>query len=129
MATNNDAESCGSGFQIQRMKVVKDVDGGAGGFDNGNGGQDVGPAGGVDIAADSNDRGDLAESVENFGTADVAGVDDEIGAAQGVESGIAKQAVSIGDQGDILRKWRHGVRVPRKAGFVCLLPWYHCTRK
>lgn len=54
----------------------------------------------VNIAADGGHRGEGCELIENFRGADVAGVNDVLGSAQGFERFGTKQAVRVGNNAD-----------------------------
>ena len=80
---------------------MQQVDGCARGGDHFRAGQDVRPRLGIHVATNGDYRGDVAERVEDFGIANVASVEDQIGAAEGVERFAAEKAVRIGDQAKV----------------------------
>lgn len=61
---------------------------------------DLQPFAVVHISADERDRGDFTQRVEDVIPADVAGVDDRLGAAERLESFRPDQAVRVGDDAD-----------------------------
>ncbi len=92
--------ACGLGLEVEAGEIVEQVDGCAFGFDEVGFGQGAGPGLGVDVAADCGDRGNLFEGGEDFGGADVAGVEDAVGAREGGEGFGAEQAVGVGDEAE-----------------------------
>ena len=100
MAGDHDFEACGLGLQVELRQIVQDVNGKAADLDNFSFRQFARPGVVVDVAADHGDGGDGCEGVENFGRADVSGVNDVLRALQSREGFGAKQAVSVGDDAD-----------------------------
>ena len=96
VSRDDHAVATGGGIDREIAEVVQDVDA----IDLGGLGQRGGPRVGVDVAAHSGDGRDGAKRVENFGAADVARMDDEVGAFECGERARTKQAVSIGDYAD-----------------------------
>jgi hypothetical protein len=79
---------------------VQNIDGNAGDLDDFRFGELASPHVLVDVSADRGDGGDGGKLVENFGSADIAGMNDVLRALQGSERFGAKQAVRIGNDAD-----------------------------
>jgi len=94
------AKSGRRGIKVDLIHVVYDVENRSFEFDHFGFGQRRGPGSGIDIAANRGDGRDGAKRVEDVGRADVAGMDDVSGAAQGIERLGAQETMCIGDQAD-----------------------------
>jgi hypothetical protein len=82
VAVYHHAESGGFGLQVELAEIVQHVDRNAAGFDNFGFGQSARPGRGVNVAANRGYGRDLRERFQNFGSADIAGVEDAVGSAQ-----------------------------------------------
>lgn len=100
MAGDHDTEACRFRLQVELRQTVQDVDGEAAYFHNFSLGQFARPGVVIDVASDGGYRGDGGELSENFGRADVSGVNDVVRALQSCEGFGAKQSVSVGDDAD-----------------------------
>lgn len=89
--------------------LVNDVEDAAMYGDDGGERQATCPAIGIVVAAHRSDRRQSAQAIEHAGIADVAGVNDVVGAAQQRHGFRAQQSVSIGDEADAagLARARH----------------------
>ncbi len=95
MTADHDVESRGGGVNIQLIEAVENVDAGGTGIDNSSCGQTGGPGVEVDVAAHRGHGRETAKGLEDLWFADVACVDDEIGAAQGFHGFGAKKSVGV----------------------------------
>lgn len=100
VAVDHHVESSGFGLQIKLREIVEHIDGNSGDLENFGCGEIARPHVLVDVAADRGDGGDGGKFVENFGIADIAGMNDVFRALQGSERFGAKQAVRVGDDAD-----------------------------
>jgi hypothetical protein len=100
VAGDHDVESGGFGLEIEAREIVQDIDGNAGELDDFGFGEFAGPCLLVDVASDRGDGGDGGEFVENFGIADVTGMNDVLRALERSQSFGAQQAVGVGDYTD-----------------------------
>jgi hypothetical protein len=81
-------------------EIVEHIDGNSGDLENFGCGEIARPHVLVDVAADRGDGGDGGKFVENFGIADIAGMNDVLRALEGSQRFGAKQAVRVGDDAD-----------------------------
>jgi hypothetical protein len=100
VAGDYDAESCSLRLQIQLREIVQDVNRDAGGLQHFGFWQPVRPGGFVDVAANRRHGREFRELFENFGRANVAGVNDLFGSAQSRDCLGTKQAVRVGNDAD-----------------------------
>jgi hypothetical protein len=100
VAADDGSEAGGRGVEVELVDVVKDVEDGVLDFDDLGFRQALCPGVSVDIAADCGDRGDGCERLENVWSADVARMNDAVGAAESFKSFGSQKAVSVGDQTD-----------------------------
>jgi len=91
------AESRAFRLQIELPQIMQHIDRNVAGFNDLSFGQRARPGVGVDVAADGSYRRDLRECFEDFGCADVAGVEDAVGTAQGFDGFGTQEAVGVGD--------------------------------
>ena len=82
VAVDHRAKPCGFRFQIESAEIMQHVDRHTAGFNDFGFRQSTRPRFGIDVAADRGYRRDLRERFENFGSADVAGVEDALGSAE-----------------------------------------------
>ena len=87
-------------LQIQFVQIVKHIDRDAADFEHIRGGDLPGPGFAIHISADRGNWRNLSQLFQDGGIADVAGMNDVVGAAQSGESLRTKQAVGIGDDAD-----------------------------
>lgn len=97
MARDHDLDSGCLWFQIELREIVQHEDGNAGDLDEFGFGQFAGPRRLVDIAADGGNGRDGRELIEDFGSANVSGVNDALRSAQRLQCLRPKQAVSVRD--------------------------------
>ncbi len=100
VATNNDGESGGFGFEVQLRQIVQHIDGNATQFKHFGFRQLVRPRSFVDVAAHGYKRGDGGEFFKDLGRAYIPGMNDVFGSALGFEGLRTQQAVRIGDDAD-----------------------------
>ena len=100
VAGDDHVESSGLGLQIELREIVDNIDGNVGELDDFGCGEFAGPCLLVDVASDRGDGGDGGEFVENFGIADVTGMNDVLRALERSQSFGAEQAVGVGDYAD-----------------------------
>jgi len=100
VAGDHHLESSGFGFQIELSEIVEDVDRDASDFENFRLGELARPRIFVDVAANSSDRRDGRERLQDSRIADVSGMNDVLGTSQGFYCFEAKQAVRVGDDAD-----------------------------
>ena len=93
-------ESGGLRFEVEVLEVVKHIKTKASGLDDGGKRQFLRPGLRVHIAAYGKHGRDEFELRENFGSAHVSRVDDELHTEQGALCFRAEQAVSIGNDTD-----------------------------
>ena len=97
VAVHDHAESGGFWLQVELAKIMQDIDGHAAGFDDFGLRQSARPRSSVDVTADRGYWGNPRERFEDFGRADIAGVDDAVGPSQSVDGFGPQQAVGVGD--------------------------------
>ena len=97
VAGDEHVNSAGYGIQLEFIDIVEDVDRDAARFKDLGFRQLARPRRFVDVPAYCRDGSNRRESWEDFGRADIAGVDDVLRSAQGFDGFGAKQAVGIGD--------------------------------
>ena len=100
VAVDNRAESSGFGLQVELREIVEEVDGDAADFYEFGRGQFTGPGFDIHVAADGGDGSNAAERVEDFASANVARVEDVVGAAKSFDGFGAEQAVGIGNNAE-----------------------------
>jgi hypothetical protein len=100
MAGDHHAESSGFGFEVERRKIVQHVDGNAVYFEHFRLRQLARPGTGIDVATHGGDWCNCGKSLQNFGCADIARVNDAIRPAKRFNRFGPKQAVSVGDDAD-----------------------------
>ena len=89
------AESRGFRRQVELGAIMQDIDGHTTGFDDLGFRQSARPRGGVDVTANRGYGGNLRERFEDFGSADVAGVENAIGYAQSFDGRGPQQAMGV----------------------------------
>jgi hypothetical protein len=97
VAVDHHAESGGFRLQVELAEVMHHIDRHAAGFDDFGFRQTARPRGGVDVTADCGYGGNPRERFEDFGRADIAGVEDTVGPAQSFDGFGPQQAVGVGD--------------------------------
>jgi hypothetical protein len=97
MAVNHHAKSSCLGFQIDSSEVVQHINRHARDFDYFRRRQSRHPGASIDIPANRGYRRDVRELFENSRIAHIAGVEDAVGSAQGLDGLGTQQAVSVGD--------------------------------
>jgi len=97
VAVYDHAESGGFRLQVEAAEIMQDIDGYVSGLNDFGFGQGVRPGLRVDVAADCGYGRDLCERFEDFGSANVAGMEDAVGSAQGFDGLGPQQAVGVGD--------------------------------
>jgi hypothetical protein len=102
-------EPCRVGIDIKGGDVVKDVDEGFADLKDGRFGEHPGPVAAIDVAADGRDRGDARQVLQDRGITDVAGVNDEVAAAQRLDGFGAKKPMGVRDQANTKRRDRRGL--------------------
>ena len=100
VAVHHHAESGGSQLQVESAEIMQHIDGHAAGFDDFGFRQSARPGVGVDVTADRGDGRDFDKRFEDFASANVAGVEDAVGSAQGLDRLEPQQAVGVGDYAD-----------------------------
>lgn len=93
-------EACGGWVEVELLDVVEQVEVMVGERDDFGCRQEGTGATCIDVAADGGDWGDFGEGAEDFRVADVAEVEDVIGAGEEREQFGAKKAVGVADDGD-----------------------------
>ena len=88
-------EAGGHGVEVERGPVVQHVKLQAARLDHVGDRQRRGPDRGVDVATHRQGRSDLAQAIEDLARADIAGVQDQIRALQGVEGLSPQQPVRV----------------------------------
>src|ERR1035437_8073381 len=100
VAVYHHAESGGSQLQVELAEIVHDIDGHAAGCDDVGLRQSARPDVGVDVTADRGYGRDLRKRFEDFGSANVACVEDAFGSAQSLDRLGPQQAVGVGDNAE-----------------------------
>jgi len=107
VAVYDHAESGGFWLQVELAEIMQDIDGQATGFDDFGCRQSARPRGGIDVAVDRGYGRDLRQRFEDSRSADVAGVEDLVGSAQGFDGRGPQQAVGVGDYAEGYWKLSH----------------------
>ena len=97
VAGNDHGESRGFGLQIELRQVVQHVDRNSSYFEHVSFWQPARPGAFVDIATHHPQRGDAGKFVKNFRGANIPGMNDGVGAAQGCDGFRTQQAMRVGD--------------------------------
>jgi hypothetical protein len=108
VTADNDVEAGGFRVEVELFKIVQDVDRDILKFDDCGERKGRGPGFGVHVAANGEDGCDGFELVEDGGVADVACVNDSLGAFERGERFGAEQTVGIGDDAEEKRFHLHG---------------------
>jgi hypothetical protein len=122
MARDDRAEAAGDWIDVEGTEVVQNVQGRAADSGHVGLGQRVRPRATIDVAANNNEWSQPAERWKDLGIADVAGMDDEIDAAEGGDGFRPEPSVRIGDDTDaewhrfeaVLSVWNTRLRVVRR---------------
>lgn len=102
--TENHGSEIGRGrIEVQFIQVVQDIEMEALDLDDLGLGEDNGPCIAVDVAAHGTHRGNTPQRLDHVGGTDITGVQNEVGALQGIERLRSDQAVSVGDYADPLQ--------------------------
>src|SRR5208282_5175150 len=86
VAVHHHAESASSQLQVELAEIMQHIDGNTAGFDDFGFRQSARPDVSVDVTADRGYGRDLRKRFEDFGGANVAGVEDAAGSAKGLDS-------------------------------------------
>src|ERR1700687_2482919 len=97
VAIDEHAESGGFRLQVELAAIMHHIDGDAAKFKDFSFRQCARPRSSVDLTADRDYGGNLRERFEDFGGADIAGVEDAVGSAQSFDGFGPQQAVDVGD--------------------------------
>ena len=97
VAINDYAESGSFGLEVELSEIMQYINGDAAGFHDFSFGESAGPGRSVHVSSDRGYWRDLFEGFEDFWRADVAGVKDEVGSAEGFEGSGAQQTVGVRD--------------------------------
>src|SRR5215472_13830838 len=97
---NNSRETSRLGLQVEASDVVKNVDLKSIGAENVRLGEFTRPCFAIDVAGHHREWCNAPQSVHNSRVAHIAGVNDVIGTAEGLDGFGSKQAVRIGDHAD-----------------------------
>ena len=100
MPVNHNRKSRRLRFQIKLVQIVQHVDRDAADFEHIRGRNLARPGLAIHVAANRGDRRNLCQLFQNGRIADVAGMNDVVGAAQSGKSLRTKQAVGIGNDAD-----------------------------
>ena len=100
MPVDHDSEPSRLRFKIKLRQIVQDIDRNAADLDHFSLRQSACPRSFVDVSADYVDRCNRREFVEDFGRANIAGVNDLLGSTQRCESFRTKQAMRVRDDAD-----------------------------
>lgn len=94
------AESGSLGLQIQLRQIVQDVNRRTAEFDYFGLRESASPGALIDVAANRRERRDCYQGFENFGITDIAGMNNVVRAAQGLNRFRPEQAVRIRNDAD-----------------------------
>lgn len=97
MSADDGCHLSGGRIEIEVVNIVDEVDEPARYFYGFGWGQQSGGAAAIDVAADGRHRGDLAKGFKDVVLADVAGVEDVVGASEGCECLRSEETMGIRD--------------------------------
>ncbi len=103
VAANDDADAVAHEIDGKLREIVQEMEADAGELERAAPGQPVGEAAAIVVAADRDDRGDLAERRQDLRAPDVTRVQDGVGAMQRGQRFGANEPVRVGDDADPLR--------------------------
>src|SRR5436190_19634706 len=101
MTADDHPEAGGRGIEVQIVDVVDDIDHGAGGFGNSSRGKLRCPRLDIHVPTYRDHRRQAFERGKNIGLTDIAGMDDQLRAAQSVECFGTEQSMRIGDESEL----------------------------